>query len=218
MQHDRRPSASTDDRVLAMALRSGNEAAFVSLLDRYHAALVRVAMMYVPNRAEAEEIAQETWIGVFRGIDRFEGRSSLSTWIYRILINQAKQRRRRADQSIPFSALWDAAGTAPEAAVDIDRFFPSEHERAGRWMSPPRSWEGNPEERMLAGETRTHIMEAVDGLPPDQREVVLLRDVEGWTAAEVCTILELSAINQRVLLHRGRSRVRRTLEIYLEGA
>lgn len=217
MRRDRRQAASADDLRLVVALRNGDEAAFVSLLGRYHAALVRLAMIHVSTHAEAEEIAQETWIGVLRGIDRFEGRSSLMTWIVRILINQAKQRGRRAGQSIPFSALWNASAEAAEPAVDADRFFPPGHEWAGHWTSPSRSWEGNPEERLLAGETRARIMEAVAALAPGQREVVILRDVEGWTAAEVCTVLELSEINQRVLLHRGRSKVRRALQLYLEG-
>ncbi|MGH3032969.1 MAG: RNA polymerase sigma factor [Gaiellaceae bacterium] len=197
------------------ALRRGDEAAFVLLVERHHASLVRLAMVYVGDRAVAEEVAQETWLGVIRGIDRFEGRSALKTWIFRILANTAKTRAERERRSIPLSAL---APDTDEPAVDPERFLDPGHPRwAGHWATPPASWDGIPEDRLLAKETLGCIAEAIDALPGAQREVITLRDVEGWTSEEVCALLELSEGNQRVLLHRARSKVRRALEVYFES-
>ena len=208
------------DGRLVDGLRAGDEAAFVALLERYHPALVRLAAMYVPDRATAEDVVQETWIAVLKGIDRFEGRSAFKTWLYRILLNQARQRGKREARSVPFSALVRAGAEGDEAAVDPDRFFPPGHEDAGHWASPPREWGASAEERLLASETRDRIKAEIAALPPGQRAVIELRDVQGWTAPEVCHALGLSETNQRVLLHRARSKVRRALERYLddEGA
>jgi RNA polymerase sigma-70 factor (ECF subfamily) len=208
------PAASTDELNLIAALRQGDEAAFMALVERYQAALVRVALMYVSSRAAAEDVVQETWLGVLQGLSRFEGRSSLKTWIFRILSNRAKTRAVREGRAIAFSALASADDPA-EPAVDPSRFYPPEHEDHGWWVSYPQSWADVPESRLLARETRAQIMEAIEALPENQRTVISLRDVEGWTSEEVCSVLTISETNQRVLLHRARSKVRRALEHYL---
>jgi RNA polymerase sigma-70 factor, ECF subfamily len=199
------PSAS-DARCLER-LRAGDESAFMELVERHHAALVRLARSFVSSRAVAEDVAQETWLGVLNGLDRFEGRSSLKTWIFRILVNRAKTRGERESRSVPFSSLEGADG---EPSVDPDRFV-----EAGAWASPPRSWEGEPEERLLAGEAREVIDAAIEKLPPAQRQVITLRDIDGLDADEVVDVLDITDGNQRVLLHRARSKVRQALEDYL---
>ena len=199
-----------DERTLVARLRAGEEAAFRALIEMYHAMLVRVARMYVSSQAVAEEVAQETWLAVLQGIDRFEERSSLKTWLFRILTNRAKTRGIREGRSLPFSAL-----EAEEPAVEPDRFHGGDHAWPGHWSAPPR---GFPEERLLAAETREVIERAIEALPPTQRAVISLRDIEGWSADEVCNALTLSETNQRVLLHRARSAVRAALERYLEEA
>jgi RNA polymerase sigma-70 factor, ECF subfamily len=204
-------SPADDEQRLLAALKAGDEAAFAELVDRYHAGLVRLAMSYVRSRAVAEEVAQETWLGVIRGISGFEGRSSLRTWITRILVNQAKTRALRERRSVPLSSLAGELGDGP--AVDPDRFLNPQH--PGGWLDPPQNWAGLPEERLLAAETRAKVLEAIEQLPPMQRRVITLRDVEGWDSAEMRDLLELSEVNQRVLLHRARSRVRAALEQYL---
>ena len=195
------------------ALRAGEEEAFAALVREYHASLVRVARMYVLTLAAAEEVAQETWLAVLNGLSRFEGRSSLKTWIFRILTNIAKTRAVRDGRTLPFSALQDPA-RVPEAAVDADRFLDPEHPRwPGHWALKPEPW---PEEALVAGETRERLAEAIEALPATQRAVISLRDVEGWTSEEVRNALDLSETNQRVLLHRARSKVRAALESYLD--
>jgi len=208
------PIATPEDMRLVDALRAGDEQVFRDLVERYNASLIRVALMYVRTRAVAEEVVQDTWIGVLRSLPRFEGRSSLRTWIFRILANQARTRARKEARSVPFSSL--AGGDAP--AVDPDRFLPVDHSAyPGHWATPPRSWGGLPEEELLARETREHTLAAIDALPASQRTVISLRDVEGWSSDEVCDLLEISEGNQRVLLHRARSKVREALEDYLNG-
>jgi RNA polymerase sigma-70 factor, ECF subfamily len=193
---------------LVAALRAGDQEAFRKLIEMYHAMLVRVARMYVSNQATAEDVAAETWLAVLEGIDRFEGRSSLKTWLFRILTNRAKTRGIREGRSLPFSAL-----EPDEPAVDADRFHGADHNWPGHWASAPA---GFPEERLLAAETRDVIERTIAALPPTQRAVISLRDVEGWSAEEVCNALTLTETNQRVLLHRARSAVRAALEQYLE--
>ncbi len=210
-------TAASDDQHLVMALRRGDENAFGALIDRYHGSLVRVAALYVPNRAIAEEVAQETWIGVLRGIDRFEGRASFKSWLFRILTNQAKRRGQRESRFVPFSALSHPDAEGAEPAVDPERFFPPGHEWAGHWVSELPDWRQTPEERLLSRETRDRVQTAIENLPPSQRRVITMRDVEGWSAGEVCNALSITETNQRVLLHRARSHVRRALERYLEG-
>jgi RNA polymerase sigma-70 factor (ECF subfamily) len=165
----------------------------------------------------AEEVVQETWVAVLRGLDRFEGRSSLKTWIFRILANTAKTRAIREGRTIPMSALQDPAAV-PEPAVPGERFRGSEDPAwPGHWATPPAAWDEAPEKRLESLETRLRIEAAIAALPAAQRAVISLRDIEGWSADEVCNALEVSETNQRVLLHRARSKVRAALEEYLEG-
>ena len=188
------------DAELVAALRAGDEEAFRELVRDWHASLLRVAQMFVSSRAVAEDVVQETWVRVLGALDRFEGRSSLKTWVFRILVNTAKTRGQREGRSLPFSAL-------PDATVDEERFLPD-----GHWASPPHDL---PEDRLLATETREVIAHAIDALPDNQRTVISLRDIEGWTADEVRNALDISEVNQRVLLHRARAKVRQELERYL---
>src|SRR3954468_22218583 len=194
-----------DDAALVAALGGGHEAAFVTLVDRHHAALVRLAACFVPNRDVAEEVAQETWQAVLQGLAGFEGRSSLRTWIFRILSNRARSRGVREGRSLPFSALADDEET-DEPAVAPERFR-SSAPWPGHWVSFPSSWDDVPEERLLSRETRDQLQTAIGSLPATQRQVIVLRDVEGLSAEDVCAMLALSESNQRVLLHRARSRV-----------
>jgi RNA polymerase sigma-70 factor (ECF subfamily) len=203
-----------DDLVLVAALRAGDEDAFTRLVERYHASLVRIAGLFVPDHGVAEEVAQETWIGVLQGIGGFAGRSSFRTWLFSILANQARRRGARERRTIPFAALARPPDEGPDPAVEPERFIPPGAAYAGHWASPPRPWE-LPETAALFRETRAEIARAVAGLPPNQRAVITLRDIAGWPAAEVCNLLSISETNQRVLLHRARSRVRRALERYL---
>jgi RNA polymerase sigma-70 factor (ECF subfamily) len=209
-------AATLTEPELVRALKAGDDETFTDLVRSYHPSLVRVARIYVPSTAVAEEVVQETWIAVLNGIDRFEGRSTLRTWIFRILANTAKTRAVREGRTVPFSSLRDPT-RVPEAAVEADRFRDSEDpEWPGHWLGPaaPADW---PEERLLAAETRGVVAGAIEGLPATQRAVISLRDVEGWSSDEVRNVLDLSEVNQRVLLHRARSKVRRALEDYLEG-
>jgi RNA polymerase sigma-70 factor, ECF subfamily len=206
-----------DDQDLLLALRRRDEQAFTALVDRYHARLVRLACLFVANQAVAEEVAQETWIGVLQGIDRFEGRSSFRTWLFRILTNQAKRRGQREARSLPFAAFSAQADDGDgEPAVAPERFLPAGDEWAGHWVSYPANWRETPEERFLSHETRALVQQAIDALPPQQRIVITLRDVEGFPAAEVCNVLAISETHQRVLLHRARSKVRGQLERHLK--
>lgn len=201
----------TDEQLVA-ALRAGDEEAFRTVVRDWHSSLLRVARIFVPTRALAEEVVQETWLRVLGALGRFEGRSTLRTWVFRILVNTAKTRAQREGRTIPFSALQDAA-RIPEAAVEPERFLPDDHARyPGHWASPPADL---PEERVLAAETRGVIAAAIDALPASQRAVISLRDVEGWASDEVCNALDLTEVNQRVLLHRARAKVRSAVEDHL---
>jgi RNA polymerase sigma-70 factor (ECF subfamily) len=201
----------TDEQLVA-ALRAGDEEAFRTVVRDWHSSLLRVARIFVPTRALAEEVVQETWLRVLGALDRFEGRSTLRTWVFRILVNTAKTRAQREGRTIPFSALQDAA-RIPEAAVEPERFLPDDHPRyPGHWASPPADL---PEERVLAAETRQVIAGAIEALPASQRAVISLRDVEGWSSEEVCNALDLTEVNQRVLLHRARAKVRSAVEDHL---
>jgi RNA polymerase sigma-70 factor (ECF subfamily) len=194
----------TDESMLVTALRRGDERAFMELVDTYTPGMRRFALTFVRTPAVADEVVQEAWLGVLRGLDRFEGRSSLKTWIFRILTNIAKTRGQREGRSIPFSSL------APddEHAVDPHRFAEN-----GQWASPPRSF--GPEERLLSDETMAVVEAAIAALPPNQAIVITMRDVEGFDAEEARNALDISETNQRVLLHRARSKVRQALEDYL---
>lgn len=189
------------DEELVERLRAGDEAAFVALVDRYHPALLRLARSYVPSQAVAEEVVQDTWLGVMRGIDRFEGRSSFKTWLFRILVNRARTTGERERRVAPVA----------EPAVHPSRF-----DAAGAWTEPPAPWTDEVEERLTALATVERIRAALEELPPGPRQVVTLRDVDGLSSNEVCEVLSISEGNQRVLLHRGRSRIRALLELELE--
>jgi len=202
---------SPHDARLLEGLRAGDEAAFVFLMREYGAGMLRVAMMYVSSRAVAEEVVQEAWLGVLRGIGRFEGRSSLKTWLFRIVANTAKTRGMRESRSIPFSSLGDDTGGEP--TVDPDRFLGSGERFPGHWGVPPQAWA--PEGRLLSQETIDVIEREIDRLPAAQRAVITMRDVQGFTSEEVCNALDLSETNQRVLLHRARAKVRGALEEYM---
>jgi RNA polymerase sigma-70 factor (ECF subfamily) len=202
-------SARTDAELVA-GLRRGDEASFVELVERYQAPLRRLAVTFVRDRAVADEVVQETWLGVLQGIDRFEARSSLKTWIYRILTNKAKTRGERERRAVPFSALGDDG-----PSVEPNRFLDADHHWAGHWAAPPTRWEAVPDASLLAKETMACVRDAIEELPPPQRQVITLRDVEGWDAEEVCELLEVSEGIQRVLLHRARSKVRAALEAEL---
>jgi RNA polymerase sigma-70 factor (ECF subfamily) len=208
--------SSREDALLVDALRRGDEAAFVELVGRYGALMLRVARLYVPTRSVAEEVVQETWLGVLRGIDRFEGRSSFKTWLLRILTNIAKTRAEREGRSVPFSALAQAELETSEASVDPDRFFPQGERWANYWASSPRRFDDLPESQLLSAETFAVAREAIDGLPDAQRTVITMRDIAGFASEDVCNVLGLSEGNQRVLLHRARSRVRRALELHFK--
>jgi RNA polymerase sigma-70 factor (ECF subfamily) len=209
----------SDDGALVDALRAGDEAAFGWLLDRYHAPLHRTARMYVSTDAHADEVVQETWMAVLRGIDGFERRSSLKTWLYRILMNIARTRGVKESRAIPFSSAAGVLDDGAEPTFDADRFRPPDDpEWPGHWAAFPNDWEHQPESRLLASETLALVGAAIERLPPAQREVLTLRDVDGWSSVEVCNELGLSETNQRVLLHRGRAKVRRALESYFEGS
>jgi RNA polymerase sigma-70 factor (ECF subfamily) len=195
-------------------LRAGDEAAFRALVTRHDRAMRRMALSFVPSPSVADEVVQETWLAVIRGLDRFEGRSSLKTWIFRILVNRAQSRGAREQRTTPFSALAvpgeDAGGT-----VDPERFLGADSAFAGYWCVPPSRFFELPEEQLLAGETLALVQEAIGALPARQQQVIRLRDVEGWDAEEVCESLSLSAANQRVLLHRARAAVRAALEAHM---
>jgi RNA polymerase sigma-70 factor (ECF subfamily) len=194
--------ATASDAELVGALQRRDDRVYSELVEAWSPGLMRMALMYLRDRAVAEEVVQDTWIAVLRGIDRFEGRSSLRTWVYRILMNTAKTRGLRESRSVPFSA----AAPTDEAAVDPDRFLED-----GRWRLGPSEWI-TPEEELLQGETRDEILAAIEDLPQQQRAVITLRDVEGFPPDEVSEILGITGGNQRVLLHRARSKVRAVIE------
>jgi RNA polymerase sigma-70 factor (ECF subfamily) len=201
---------------LINALRDGDEAAFAALVDRYHGPLKRLARSFGATEAVAEEIVQETWLGALQGLDRFEERSSLKTWLFTILKNQARHRAAREKRSVPFSAVLRGADDSDDPVVDPDRFQSDERCWPGHWATAPRPWE-EPHRRLASMEARERIRSAIATLPPRQQVVVGLRDVEGLGSDEVCALLEISEANQRVLLHRGRSTIRNVLEGYIDG-
>ncbi len=197
-------------------LRAGDEEAFRELVGRHDRVMRRLARSFVATTAVADEVVQETWLAVIRGLPGFEGRSSLRTWIFGILVNRAKSRGERERRSTPFSSLAGSEqGDGP--TVDPERFLQGEHPAAGYWTRVPNRFFELPEERLLAEETTGVVAEAIAGLPARQRQVISLRDVEGWDADEVCESLGLTAGNQRVLLHRARAAVRARLEEYFEA-
>jgi RNA polymerase sigma-70 factor, ECF subfamily len=216
MQHIDR--ARVGDEELLDALRRGDERAFVALVRRYGGLMQRVALTYVRTPAVAEEVVQETWCAVLTGLDRFEGRAALKTWLFRILTNRAKTRGQREARTVPFSSLSSDDDGDEGPSVDPDRFLPADHPHwPGHWAAGPAQWSAVPDERLLAREVRSQIRRAIDQLPERQQAVIVMRDVEGWPPEEVCEVLALSEGNQRVLLHRARSHVRAELERYFAG-
>jgi RNA polymerase sigma-70 factor, ECF subfamily len=207
--------ASPDDLALVERLRAGDEAAFLQLVEQHQAAMLRIARMYVSSAAVAEEVVQDAWVGILQGLAGFEGRASLRTWMYRIVSNIAKTRGQREGRSLPFSVL--AGDDEAEPAVAASWFRGAGEEWPGHWSTLPTDWRGIPEERLLAAETLRLIGDTLSSLPPMQAEVIRLRDVLGWSAEEVRNALDVSETNQRVLLHRARSRVRRAVDEYLES-
>ena len=206
-------TAVSDEETVA-ALRAGDERTFCDLFARSYPMMKRVARTYVASDAVAEEIVQETWMAIVTGIDRFEGRSALGTWIFSILTNQAKTHSARERRAVPFSSI--VPSDADEPAVDPDRFQKDDEAWPGHWATPPRPWQ-KPERRLLSLEARDHLKAALAQLPDRQRLIVGLRDIDGQSAEEVCDLLGLSQENQRVLLHRGRSRLRAVLEEYVDA-
>ena len=203
------PETMSSETALLAALRNGDEDAFCTLVDAYGPAMHRVALTFVRTRAVADEVVQEAWVGALRGLDRFEGRSTLKTWLLRIVANIARTHAVREARSVPLSSL------EPEPALPTDRFQGPDEKHPGRWVSFPSPWSLEPDNALLTAETRKLIADTIAGLPDGQRIVISLRDVEGWDSEEVCSVLELSETNQRVLLHRARSKVRAALEAYL---
>ena len=210
-------TVSEEERALLEGLRQKDERAFTKLVERYNGSLMRLARVYVPNRGVAEEVVQETWLGVLQGINRFEGRCSLKTWLFKILMNRARTRGVREARSVAVGSIFDLEAEAAEPAMPTDRFWGPKDSWPDHWAIAPKSWGPNPEQALLAKECRKRMEQAIEALPPGQREVITLRDIEQWTSEEVCNTLGLSETNQRVLLHRARLRVRRALEQYFEG-
>jgi RNA polymerase sigma-70 factor (ECF subfamily) len=211
------PTEAAADIQLIEALLAGEQAAFLDLVNRYQAAMLRIARIYVNDTHIAEEVVQDTWLAMLQGLDRFEGRSSIKTWLFTILTNKAKTRGQRESRSLPFSDLVDAELQADLPAVEPQRFFPEGHEWEGHWASRPLSWERANENYTLTQELLATIQSGMETLPENQRVVMTLRDVDGLTSSEVCNILQISETNQRVLLHRARSRIRQMLENYLHA-
>jgi RNA polymerase sigma-70 factor (ECF subfamily) len=205
-----------NDAALVSAILAGDEAAFSFLVTSLTAVLIRVAEMYVPSRAVAEEVVQEAWIAVLRGLDKFEGRSSLKTWVVNIVVNRAKTAGQKENRSLPFASAQPDPDW--EGALPADRFQPATGAYPRHWSSFPRSWPPLPEEGALHREVTGVVATACQDLPLAQREVLLLRDVAGFASDEVCRMLGLSQANQRVLLHRARSKVRAALERYFDPA
>jgi RNA polymerase sigma-70 factor, ECF subfamily len=209
-----RTSVPTDEAALVARLRDGDERAFEAVVGRFYPAMIAIARGYVRSRAVADEVVQEAWLGVLRGLDRFEGRSSLRTWVLQIVANIARTRAVREARSVPFSS-FELEGDEP--VVEPERFRGPDDPFPGHWRSYPRDWEKLPEQQLLARETLELVRRAIDELPETQRVVITLRDMTGCSSEEVCEILNISKGNQRVLLHRARVRVRGQLERHLDG-
>ncbi len=204
------------EQQLIAGLREGEERAFEELVNKHHGALIRMAMGYVADREAAEEVVQDTWMAVIDGLDRFEGRSSLRTWIFGIMIHKAKDRGVREKRHRTFSSFESAADDSDEA-VDPSRFHQS-GEWAGSWVFPPQPWDDQTPETLLASQQAVNAMQrAIDGLPSTLKDVLILRDVEGVEAKDVCDMLKITETNLYVRLHRARERVRQAVETYLEG-
>ncbi len=213
---DAHSASATDEARLIASLLRGDEAAFMRLVEQYQVAMVRLAQVYVRDRAVAEEVAQDAWVAVLKSLRQFEGRSSFKTWLFHILVNAARTRSQRERRSVPFSALApdDGGLLGDEPSVAPERFRPADTPYAGGWVAFPQPWDALPEVSADNRETRERIAAAIERLPASQQSVIRLRDIEGYSADEVCQMLDISEGNQRVLLHRARSRVRQALESY----
>lgn len=209
------PQADPEELRLVERLRAGDEAAFMETVEAWGPSMLRLARQFTPSVAVAEEVVQETWLAVLDGIARFEGRSSLRTWVLRILVNRAKTRGTRERRTVPFASLAGDEAAGDFHAVPPDRFLTDEAKWPRHWASPPPRWEAHPERALESAETQEVIRVTIDGLPPAQRTVILLRDIEGWDGPQVSNALEITETNQRVLLHRARSKVRAALELEL---
>jgi len=203
---------------LVERLRAKDEAAFMEIVDAWGPSMLRLARQFTPSNAVAEEVVQETWLAVLDGIDRFEGRSSLKTWVLRILVNRAKTRGTRERRTVPFASLAGEESGGDFHAVAADRFLTEDAKYPRHWGSPLPRWEAQPERALESAETLALIRDAIDALPPAQRTVILLRDIEGWDGPQVSNALDITETNQRVLLHRARSKVRAALEADLAPA
>ena len=203
------------DLELVQRARSGDEEAFATLVRRYSPSLLRLARMHVASQADAEEAVQETWLGVLRGLDRFEGRSSFKTWLIRILLNRAKTRGVREHRSIRFASRGGAGGEGGESEGDGPTVDPTRFVEEGAWATPPRRWDTEPETALESAEARRIAEEAIAELPERQRIVITLRDLEGLSSEDVRNALDLTETNQRVLLHRARAKVRAALEDWI---
>ena len=201
------------EQALLERLRGGDERAFEALVERHYPTMLAVARHHVSSRAVAEEVVQETWLGVLKGLDRFEGRSSLRTWILKILVNKAKTRGARDARVVPFASV---APQGDEAAVDPGRFRGPDDPFPGHWRAYPGNWQRLPEEALADRETLQVVLTTIHALPPPQRIVITMRDIQGCDPEEVCEALDVSEGNQRVLLHRARSKVRSALERHLD--
>jgi RNA polymerase sigma-70 factor (ECF subfamily) len=210
-------ASDADLRTIA-ALRAGDERTFIELVNQYGPSMLRVAQLFVKTRAVAEEVVQDAWLGVLGGIHRFEARSSLKTWIFRILTNTAKTRAEREGRSLPFSSLSSDDLESDQPSVDPDRFLGDGERWASHWVSSPRRFDELPESKLLSGESMGIVQRTVELLPETQRIVLTMRDIVGCDSEEVCEALQISEVNQRVLLHRARTKVRRALEQYVEEA
>ncbi len=204
------------DEIIVGRLRAGDEAMFARLLDTWSGGLLRAARAYVATHETAEDVVQDTWLAVLRGVDRFEARSSLRTWVYKIMINIARTRGVRDRRTVPLADLADLAGDGGPT-VDPDRFQGPDEPYPGHWRVFPAAWPLDVEAQVETGEVRERIHAAIDQLPERQRIVISMRDVEGYDAEDVCAALDISAANQRVLLHRARAAVRGRLEEYFSG-
>jgi RNA polymerase sigma-70 factor, ECF subfamily len=211
---EERQQLDADEAALVARLRAGDERAFEDVVTRFYPSMLAVARGYVRSRAVAEEVVQEAWLGVLNGLERFEGRSSLRTWVLRIVANTAQTRGVREARVVPMSSLQSAGD---EPAVEPERFRGAGDPFPGHWWAYPTDWRTVPESKLLAQETIDIVKSAIDDLPDPQRTVITMRDVAGCDSDEVCQTLEISEGNQRVLLHRARARVRTALERHLDA-
>ncbi len=205
-----------DDQDLIERLRDGEQDAFVRLVEAMTPAMRRVARTHLSSAEVADEVVQDTWLGVLNGLDAFEGRASFKTWIFSILVNLARTRGVLEHRMVPFATLAARESVTPSAAVGAERFLSSDHDRwPNHWAAPPRRWELSPEAALSHAGTLETVRAGIRELPPIQRIVIVMRDLEGFSSDEVCEVLDLTASDQRVLLHRARSGIRAGLEEYL---